>query len=82
LLGFSEEKSDGAALELADIRWLVVETLGRSLFTTILIADLFMRVSLAVWRHGRLASEARCRNGRPDDEAFQSSVRAGQSSEN
>ena len=56
LLGFSEEKSYVRPWNWRIIRWLVIETLGRSLFTTILIADLFMRVSLAVWRHTRAAN--------------------------
>jgi hypothetical protein len=53
LLGFREETSFFRPWSWRVFRWLVLEWLGRSLFTTILIADLFIRVDSAVWGHSR-----------------------------
>ncbi len=55
LLGFSETSSYLQPWNWRVIRWLVIETLGRSLFTMILVADLFMRVSGSVWSYSRQA---------------------------
>jgi hypothetical protein len=53
LLGFSAQSSLLRPWNWDVIRWLVIETLGRSLFTTVLVADLFMRVNRIVWQHHR-----------------------------
>ena len=53
LLGFNDETSLFRPWNLQILRWLVLETLGRSLFTTVLIADLFVRVNSAVWSYGK-----------------------------
>ncbi len=53
LLGFSEDTSFFRPWSWRIFRWLVVEMLGRSLFTSVVFADLFMGVSLRVWRHTR-----------------------------
>jgi hypothetical protein len=53
LLGFSSESSLARPWDWRVLRWLVIETLGRSLFTTILVADLFMRINRSVWYYSR-----------------------------
>jgi hypothetical protein len=53
LLGFSEKTSMFRPWSWRIIRWLVMEPVVRSLFTTVLAADLFMRVNQAVWRYSR-----------------------------
>jgi hypothetical protein len=53
LLGFSEDTSLLRPWSWRVLRWLVVETLGRSLFTTVLVADLFMRVNRTMWYYNR-----------------------------
>lgn len=53
LLGFHEETSLFRPWSWRLIRWLAIEMLGRSLFTTVLVADLFMRVNKIVWSSGR-----------------------------
>jgi hypothetical protein len=53
LLGFSEETSLFRPGNWRLLRGLVLEMLGRSLFTTVLVADLFMRVNQVVWSCGR-----------------------------
>src|SRR5262249_27260420 len=46
ILGFRESTSLLRPWDWSLLRWLVVEPLGRSLFTTVLIADLFVRIHL------------------------------------
>ncbi|MCI0455464.1 MAG: DUF4339 domain-containing protein [Gemmataceae bacterium] len=53
LLGFSSDSSLARPWDWRILRWLVIETLGRSLFTTILVADLFMRINRSVWYYSR-----------------------------
>ena len=53
ILGFSSEHSWFRPWDWRLLRWLVVELLGRSLFTMILVADLFMRVNSYVWLSSR-----------------------------
>jgi hypothetical protein len=58
LLGFDRDTSFFRPWDWFILRWLVLEMLGRSLFTTVLIADLFVSVNSAVWRHAkRVASD-------------------------
>lgn len=57
LLGFSQETSLFSPWDWRFVRWAAVETLGRSLFTTVLAADLFLRVNRTVWRHNRTLAE-------------------------
>ncbi len=53
LLGFSSDTSVVQPWNWHLIRWALIETLGRSLFTTVLVADLFVRVHRSVWGHSR-----------------------------
>lgn len=53
LLGFGAETSWLRPWDWRLFRWLIVEPLGRSLFTLALAADLVMRVSAHLWRAGR-----------------------------
>lgn len=53
LVGFSAENSWFRPWSWRLLRWLLVEVLGRSLFTMILVADLFMRVNSYVWLSSR-----------------------------
>ena len=49
LLGFSEATSLARPWSWSVLRWLLVEVFGRSLFTTVLVADLFMRLNTILW---------------------------------
>jgi hypothetical protein len=53
LLGFSKETSLFQPWSEEVWRGLVLQIMGRSLFTTVLIADLFVSVNSAMWRHGK-----------------------------
>jgi len=53
LLGFSSDSSWFRPWSWRLIRWLLVEVMGRALFTMILVADLFMRVNSHIWLSGR-----------------------------
>jgi len=53
LLGFTEAGSLFRPWSWRVLRYLIVEPLGRSLFTTILVADLFMRINVSVWFYGK-----------------------------
>jgi hypothetical protein len=53
LLGFTSDTSVWRPWDWHLIRWLVIEPLGRSLFTTLLVADLFVRVHRSVWGYSR-----------------------------
>lgn len=46
-------RDDNAMLYPTDIPVLLLEGFGRSLFITVLGADLFLRMNLSVWRHGK-----------------------------
>ncbi len=49
ILGFSAASSLFRPWDWSVIRWLVVETLGRSLFTMVVVSDLLMRVNAYLW---------------------------------
>jgi hypothetical protein len=53
LLGFTSEHSWFRPWSWQVLRYLLVEVLGRSLFTMILVADLFMRVNSYIWLASR-----------------------------
>jgi hypothetical protein len=58
LLGFSSESSLFRPWDWHIVRWLAVESLGRTLFTTVVVTDLFMRLNRSVWYyHKQLASD-------------------------
>jgi hypothetical protein len=63
LLGFTTEGSFYRPWDWKLLRWLLIETTSRSLFTTILIADLFMRVTTSMWYYSN-----RYAAGKPDEE--------------
>ena len=50
LRGLNQDELDLLATEIRD---LLVETVARSLFTTVVISDLFMRVNMAMWYYNR-----------------------------
>jgi hypothetical protein len=63
LLGLSSDTSVWRPWDWHFTRWLVIEPLGRSLFTTLLVADLFVRVHRSVWGYTRqLASSPEASN--------------------
>lgn len=53
LIGFSSTYSWFRPWDWQLIRWVIVEVFGRSLFTMILVADLFMRVNSYIWLSSR-----------------------------
>ncbi len=53
LLGFSPSTSVWRPWDWHLIRWFLIEPLGRSLFTTLLVADLFVRIHRSVWGYSR-----------------------------
>lgn len=55
LIGFDEKTSVFRPIDLVGF---VLELLGRSLFMTLLGADLFMRMNLAAWRHERTLADS------------------------
>jgi hypothetical protein len=58
LLGFSTASAMFQPWDWRIVRWLAIETLGRSLFTSIVVADLFLRLSHSVWRYHQEAASA------------------------
>ncbi|MFO0965839.1 MAG: DUF4339 domain-containing protein [Gemmataceae bacterium] len=60
LIGFTSDGSFFHPWDWRLIRWTIVELLGRSLFTMVLVTDLFMRVNSYIWLASRkvLGSEA------------------------
>jgi hypothetical protein len=49
ILGFTPEGSMFRPWDWRIIRWLAVESLGRTLFTTVVVTDLFMRLNRSLW---------------------------------
>jgi hypothetical protein len=58
ILGFTSEGSLFRPWDWRVIRWLAVESLGRTLFTTVVVTDLFVRLNRSVWYyHKQLAGD-------------------------
>src|SRR5262249_42529342 len=53
LLGFSDATSILRFWDWDLVRGFIIETFGKSLFMTVLMADLFMRINLSVWNQAR-----------------------------
>jgi len=53
LLGFGADTSLMRPWDWRLVRWLVIETVARSMFTTVLVADLLVRINQAVWSYNR-----------------------------
>jgi hypothetical protein len=56
-------RDDNAMLYPMDIPVLLLEGFGRSLFITVLGADLFLRMNLSAWRHGKALAGTEAERG-------------------
>ena len=57
ILGLTDQGSFFQPWDWELIRWLVLEPYGRSLFTTILVADWIMKVNMRLWTYNRQVTQ-------------------------
>lgn len=63
LLGFTAEGSFARPWSWRLLRWVLVELMGRALFTMVLVSDLFMRISGRMWTYQKqLATSERVKD--------------------